>query len=109
MITKFFKKRLGNIFFVTSAIFLVVIVFFPAVFVLSYFTGGKDIFTWEIIDAVLASFGIGLAVVLVNFVFGLPLAWLVVRGKSKLVKYLDSLIDLSLVIPTAALGFSIYL
>ena len=42
-------------------------------------------------------------------VFGLPLAWILTRSKSKVVKIIDSLVDLSLVMPTAALGFSVYL
>lgn len=106
---KYFTRQLGNLIFIAAMAFFVFIIFLPAVYVLSLVVKSQNIFTAEIIKAVAASFAIGLVVTLVDLVFGLPLAWVISRSKSKLMKLFDSLIDLSLVIPTAALGFSVYL
>jgi len=109
MLKNYFTKNLTKFgFFITIAFFLAII-FLPAVYILIYFFKAEAFFTAQIIKAIFLSFGIGLIVTLINLIFGLPLAWILIRGKSRLVKLLDSLIDLSLVIPTAALGFSIYL
>ncbi|OGY41429.1 MAG: hypothetical protein A2Y82_00730 [Candidatus Buchananbacteria bacterium RBG_13_36_9] len=109
MFRKYFLKNLANLGFGLAIVFFLAIIFLPAVFILSYFFKAKDFFTPEVIKAILASFEIGLLVTFINLVFGLPLAWLIARSKAKIVKILDNLIDLSLVVPTAALGFSIYL
>ena len=109
MVKRFLVKNLGNLGFFITIFFFLSIIFLPAVYILSYFLKGGDFFTPEVIKAIIFSFAIGLIVTLVDFIFGLPLAWVIVRSKAKIVKLLDSLIDLSLVIPTAALGFSIYL
>ncbi len=109
MLKNYFTKNLTKFgFFITIAFFLAII-FLPAIFILFYFFKAENFFTGQVIKSVLLSFEIGLIVTLIDLIFGLPLAWIIVRSKSKFVKWLDSLIDLSLVIPTAALGFSIYL
>ncbi|NTU99314.1 iron ABC transporter permease [Candidatus Falkowbacteria bacterium] len=63
----------------------------------------------QIIKAIGFSFLIGLIVTLLNLIFGVPLAWVIARNKNFFVRTIDNLVDLSLVMPTAALGFSIYL
>ena len=40
---------------------------------------------------------------------GVPLAWLITRGKSRWLSVLDTLADLPFVVPTAALGYSLLL
>ena len=70
---------------------------------------GGAILNWQIFKAVLISFFIGLVVLLIDLAFGLPLAWVLARSRSKMARLVDSLIDLSLVMPTAALGLSVYL
>jgi thiamine transport system permease protein len=52
---------------------------------------------------------VALIVVVVDILAGFPLAWLLARKKFRGKEFLDTLVDLSLVIPTAALGFSITL
>lgn len=61
-----------------------------------------------IVKALFLSLEIGLAVTAFNLLLGVPLAWITVRSKNRFIKWLDNLIDLSLVMPTAALGFSVY-
>jgi thiamine transport system permease protein len=92
-----------------SVFFFLFIIFLPAIFILGSFTQGGVVLNGQIIRAVLLSFWIGIAVVTIDLAFGLPLAWMLSRSKSRIATFIDSLIDLSLVMPTAALGFSVYL
>ncbi|MBU4455507.1 hypothetical protein KJ586_03285 [Patescibacteria group bacterium] len=106
---KYFKNNLGNLFFSSAVIFFAAVIFLPAVYILIYFFKAETFVTEEIVKSIILSFEIGLIVTFIDLIFGLPLAWSLVRSKSKFIKWLDSLIDLSLVMPTAALGFSVYL
>ncbi len=66
-----------------------------------------DVRPWDmIIGALKISFIIATIVTIIDFVAGLPMAWLLVRKDFKGKKYLDILIDMPLAVPTAALGFS---
>jgi len=55
------------------------------------------------------SFIIALVVSLLDVLAGVPLAWLITRGKSKWLNILDTLADVPFVVPTAALGYSLLL
>jgi thiamine transport system permease protein len=62
---------------------------------------------WDVImDAIKVSFVIATIVTIIDFIAGLPMAWIMVRKNFRGKKYLDTLIDMPLAIPTAALGFS---
>ena len=61
------------------------------------------------LNAVRNSFIIALLVSAVDVVAGLPMAWLVARGKMKWLNILDTLCDIPFVVPTAALGYSLLL
>lgn len=102
-------QKINRLGFLAAVIFFVFFIFIPAIFILSKVWDTHEIFSPAVLRAVLISFFIGLIVTLINLIFGLPLAWMLARGKSWVSKWLDNLIDLSLVVPTAALGFSIYL
>jgi thiamine transport system permease protein len=65
--------------------------------------------TKEMQDALFNSFSIAFLVVVVDVVFGIPIAWILARYKLKGKKYLNFLIDMPLIVPTAALGFSVAL
>jgi thiamine transport system permease protein len=101
--------RMEDFIFLAAALFLLLVIFLPAVYILRYSVATENFFTSGLIKSILLSVEIGLAVTFINIIFGLPLAWIIVRSKSRIVKLLDSLIDLSLIIPTAALGLSVYL
>ncbi|MEW5936735.1 MAG: ABC transporter permease subunit [Candidatus Thermoplasmatota archaeon] len=61
----------------------------------------------EIIESAVGnSFLLAAIVTLISFVTGLPMAWLLVKKEFRGKRYLDTLIDMPLAIPTAALGFS---
>jgi len=101
--------KIGNFGFGSAILIFLAIIFVPAVFILGHFSFGDGAFGPEIVKAVTLSFEIGLIVTLINLIFGLPLAWWMTRSRSWWAKVLDNLIDLSLVVPTAALGFSVFL
>lgn len=101
--------KIGNIGFATAIIIFLAVIFLPAVYILGSFSFDKTLFSLEIVKAILLSFEIALIVTVINLLIGLPLAWQIARCKSRWMRWLDNLIDLSLVMPTAALGFSIYL
>lgn len=109
MTNKFFIKNFGRFGFFLTIIFFLFIIFLPSVYILTYFFKENTFFSFQVFKSILLSFEIGLIVTFINLIFGIPLAWILKRSKSKFIKWFDSLIDLSLVVPTAALGFSIYL
>jgi thiamine transport system permease protein len=61
------------------------------------------------LGAIANSFIIGLIVSALDLLAGVPLAWLITRGKSRWLTVLDTLADLPFVVPTAALGYSLLL
>ena len=61
------------------------------------------------LSAISNSFLIGLIVSALDLIAGVPLAWLITRGKSRWLSVLDTLADLPFVVPTAALGYSLLL
>jgi thiamine transport system permease protein len=61
------------------------------------------------LGAISNSFTIGLIVAALDLLAGVPLAWLITRGKSRWLSVLDTLADLPFVVPTAALGYSLLL
>jgi len=96
--------------------FFLLFVILPTVYVLSYvITGWEDINLMVLSDSaimqliyesIMMSFLIASIVTVVDFVVGLPMAWLMVRKQFRGKRYLDTLIDMPLAVPTAALGFS---
>jgi thiamine transport system permease protein len=61
------------------------------------------------LTAVANSFTIALLVSALDVVAGIPMAWLITRGKSKWLSVLDTLADIPFIVPTAALGYSLLL
>jgi len=55
------------------------------------------------------SFTIALLVSALDLAAGIPMAWLIARGKSKRLEVLDTLSDIPLIVPTAVLGYSLLL
>lgn len=61
------------------------------------------------LGAVQNSFTVALFVSAIDVIIGVPMAWLISRGKSKWLNVLDTLSDIPFIVPTAALGFSLLL
>ncbi|MCK5084107.1 MAG: iron ABC transporter permease [Candidatus Pacebacteria bacterium] len=81
----------------------------PAVYVLSFAFGGKLTVSSELFGVLKISFLVAFIVTSVNLFFGIAFAWVFVNTKSKYKAWMDNLIDLPLIVPTAALGLSVFL
>ncbi|MCJ2520493.1 MAG: ABC transporter permease subunit [Candidatus Thermoplasmatota archaeon] len=100
-------------------LYFFLLVLLPTLFVLSFvFTGWQAIqgllsarpeVLGTIGSAILLSYQTAIIVTLVDLVFGLPLAWFLVRRAFRGKSLLNTLIDSPLAVPTAGLGFSVAL
>jgi len=63
----------------------------------------------EALNAIAASFGIAFFVSFIDVVAGVPMAWMITRGRSKWLNVLDTLSDIPFIVPTATLGYSLLL
>ena len=63
----------------------------------------------EALNAIAASFGIAFFVSFIDVVAGVPLAWMITRGRSKWLNVLDTFSDIPFIVPTATLGYSLLL
>ena len=61
------------------------------------------------LSAIENSFTVALFVSTIDVVAGIPMAWLIARGKSKWLNVLDTFSDIPFIVPTAALGYSLLL
>jgi thiamine transport system permease protein len=59
------------------------------------------------LSAIENSFIVALLVSALDVITGIPMAWLVARGKSKWLNVLDTLADIPFIVPTAVLGYSL--
>jgi thiamine transport system permease protein len=50
-----------------------------------------------------------LLIATIDVIAGIPMAWLITRGKSRWLNILDTLADIPFIVPTAALGYSLLL
>lgn len=103
-----FKLTMG-----ITLIYLAFIVLIPLASLILKGTGmGLDKFLKTVLDArvlhgYLVSFGCALIAALVNSVFGITLAWVLVRYEFPFKRFLDGLIDLPFALPTAVAGISL--
>jgi molybdate/tungstate transport system permease protein len=63
----------------------------------------------RVIDAILLTFGAGLAVVLILLLLGTPLAYVLARTHSRVHSFTEALIDIPLVLPHTVAGIMVYL
>jgi ABC-type sulfate transport system permease component len=61
------------------------------------------------LSAIENSFIIAIFVAFLCVITGVPMAWLIARGKSKWLNVLDTLSDIPFIVPTATLGYSLLL
>jgi len=60
-------------------------------------------------SAISASFIIAVFVSVVDVVAGLPMAWFIVRGRTRWLSIIDTLADIPFIVPTVTLGYSLRL
>ncbi len=63
----------------------------------------------EALNAIAASFAVAFFVSFIDVIAGVPMAWMITRGKSKWLNVLDTLTDIPFIVPTATLGYSLLL
>jgi thiamine transport system permease protein len=59
------------------------------------------------LNAIKNSFIVALFVSAIDLLTGVPMAWLIARGKSRWLNVLDTLADIPFIVPTAVLGYSL--
>ena len=104
----------STVYGISVVIFLVFILFPPILGIVTELgliqnVTSRPEFMSEALNAVLLSFGLALLVSSIDVVAGLPLAWMITRGKSRWLNVLDTLSDIPFVVPTATLGYSLLL
>lgn len=108
-------RRVRRLWLILVVGFFLAFVILPTIYVLSYaFTNWDEVKLVlndpaamdEIWTAIYNSFLIATIVTIIDFLVGLPMAWLLVRKQFRGKQLLDTLIDMPLAVPTAALGFS---
>ena len=63
----------------------------------------------EALNAIAMSFAVAFFVSFIDLVAGIPMAWMITRGKSKWLNVLDTFSDIPFIVPTATLGYSLLL
>ncbi|MEM2888547.1 MAG: ABC transporter permease subunit [Candidatus Bathyarchaeia archaeon] len=101
-----------NVVFVSALIFFFALILVPPMIgVLQKINSITQIYaTPELLNranaAILWSFITAFMIAVLDLVAALPLAWFIVRSKSKLINIIDTLADIPFIVPTAALGYS---
>jgi thiamine transport system permease protein len=123
-IEKGLSSRFARIFGDTfTIVFFILIIIVPILYIFTFVgTQWNSIYTnlfnhpitgdgqwFDLTTALARSFEIAGIVTVIDVLIGLPMALILARYNFRGKKYIDSLIDLPLAVPTAALGFSIYL
>lgn len=102
--------------------FFFVVVAGPTIYVFFTILDWNTVHTWVFADpftgdtrwavmqrSLLLSFQIALITTVIDLVIGLPMALILARYKFRYKKFVDTLVDLPMAIPTSALGFSLFL
>ncbi|OGS49751.1 MAG: hypothetical protein A3K65_05215 [Euryarchaeota archaeon RBG_16_68_12] len=99
--------------------FFLVLVLIPTLYVLSYVVTGWSVIQQQVLNnpslvspiapAIGLSFGVAIAVAVIDLTAGLPIAWLIVRHRFRGKSWFNTLIDSPLAVTTAGLGFSVVL
>ncbi|MEM2272598.1 MAG: ABC transporter permease subunit [Candidatus Bathyarchaeia archaeon] len=110
------SKRLMKLFvYILSIVFFFVFILFPPLAGIIENIGCISRIMYEptLINranhAVLQSFTMAFIVSTLDLIAALPLAWFIVRSRSRIVHFIDALVDVPFLMPTAALGYSLLL
>ena len=102
-------KNSAKIMYLASIAFFLLFIFTPPVYILSYAFKTQFILNEASKTALFNSLLFGFVVTLVDLVLGLPVAWVLARRKSlRFRHFIDTLIDMPLVVPTSVLGLSVF-
>ncbi|MCK5332847.1 ABC transporter permease subunit, partial [Candidatus Parcubacteria bacterium] len=109
-----FERSLSNLsgtrnFILT--LFFLFIIFIPTFYIIFYnFANFSPVFNAQIIESFITSFGIAFFVTIIGLLFAVPMAYFIARSKNEKISALfENMHDVVLLVPTSALGFSLYL
>ncbi|MFX1488280.1 MAG: ABC transporter permease [Promethearchaeota archaeon] len=119
-IERFFSRKYFRYFrdiLALSILFIIILV--PAFYIIAQMVGedfigelflGQD-YKWAYLYvSFINSIQIGLLAVVINLIFGIPFAFIVTRRKwGRVITILDTILDIPIAIPSAALGFATFL
>lgn len=109
------KKALKYIMYISAVIVFFAFILLPPILgVVVKWTAIEQVFDQpELMDRALTaignSFALAFLVSVLDIAAGIPMAWLIARGKSRWLSVLDTLADIPFIVPTAALGYSLLL
>ena len=100
-------------------LFFLSLILFPTIFVLFYVIKefstiqteiiANEVYRLQIFEALSYSVTVSVIITIIDLIFGLPIAWILVRREFRFKSILNSIIELPLAVPTAGLGFSVAL
>jgi thiamine transport system permease protein len=104
----------NTVYIVSVIIFFALILFPPILGIIIKWGSIEDVLNQpklmsEAFNAIAASFAVAFFVSFIDVVAGVPMAWMITRGKSKWLNVLDTLSDIPFIVPTATLGYSLFL
>ena len=109
------KSAIRNTVYLTSIILFFALILLPPILgiIIKWSAMQQVINTPELmssaLNAVSMSFTVAFLVSFIDLIAGLPMAWMITRGKSRWLNVLDTLSDIPFIVPTATLGYSLLL
>ncbi|MEM3395913.1 MAG: ABC transporter permease subunit [Thermoplasmata archaeon] len=104
------------LFYTLTIVFFIIFVLVPVLYSFVYVGTNWDSVNRNILTdeklislfsrSILVSLAVAIIVVIIDIVLGLPLAWFLAKREFRGKEFVDTLVDIPLVMPTAALGFS---
>lgn len=112
-------KTLRNLRDILTISILIFVILIPSFYIISQITQGnlfKELFLGQdykwvyLYTSLMSSIEIGALAVIINLVFGIPFAFIITkRNWGRIITILDTILDIPIAIPSAALGFAIFL
>jgi thiamine transport system permease protein len=104
----------NTIYIISVIIFLALILLPPILGIIIKWGAMRDVLSEPelmsgALNAIGTSFAIAFLVSSIDIVAGVPMAWMITRGKSKWLNVLDTSSDIPFIVPTATLGYSLLL
>lgn len=95
---------------ISAIVFLFLVILIPSFYIFAYLAEPASIETGELLGSIGMSFLVAGAAVAFDIIFGIPVAMYIARHKKeKAAGIVDTLVNIPLLVPTTALGFSLTL
>jgi thiamine transport system permease protein len=95
--------------YAVALVFFVFVIFTPPIYILSYAFESSFNLDDASLKAISLSFKIAAVVTFADVLLGLPLAWIISKKKTRFRLWIDTFVDMPLVVPTSILGISVYM